>query len=155
MIDTPEARAEALDEERRILSRKAAGASRARRERSCVRPTNLAQEARRNDSGLNTREERRRQVTEEIRLGQVQERASDAASASHSGVRFVTEPPPLRPNEFFDRAWELQRLEKHLANPSVRLITIVGRDGIGKTAMVSRLLDDMRMEPSSFAALPP
>ncbi len=42
-------------------------------------------------------------------------------------------PPP--PNAFVGRRTELQQIERHLANPACRLLTIVGPGGIGKTRL--------------------
>jgi tetratricopeptide (TPR) repeat protein len=53
----------------------------------------------------------------------------------------------LRPldvtHTFKDRLREVQALYEHLSNSSVRLISVVGRAGIGKTALVSRALADL------------
>ena len=62
------------------------------------------------------------------------------------------------PHAFKDRASEMQALCNHLTNAGVRLITVVGRGGMGKTALVSRVLADLErgvlpVEPSSRGAL--
>ena len=44
---------------------------------------------------------------------------------------------------FKDRVREMQALCDHLTDASVRLITVVGRGGMGKTALVSRVLADL------------
>jgi hypothetical protein len=53
----------------------------------------------------------------------------------------------LRPldvtHTFRDRLREVQALCEHLADPSVRLVSIVGRGGMGKTALASRVLADL------------
>ena len=51
---------------------------------------------------------------------------------------------------FKDRLREMRALCDHLADASVRLISVVGRGGMGKTALVSRVLADLerRVEPS-------
>ena len=53
----------------------------------------------------------------------------------------------LRPldvtHTFKDRVHEVQELCEHLADSSVRLVSVVGRAGMGKTALVSRVLGDL------------
>lgn len=56
----------------------------------------------------------------------------------------------LRPldmtHTFKDRAREMQELCEHLADSSVRLVSVVGRAGMGKTALVSRVLGDLEQD---------
>jgi hypothetical protein len=66
-----------------------------------------------------------------------------APELSGSRIRIVSQPPPPFPNLFLDRIIETRRLEDRLRDPSIRLLTIVGRAGIGKTAMIFRLSDDL------------
>ena len=53
----------------------------------------------------------------------------------------------LRPldvtHAFKDRLREMQALCDHLADTRVRLVSIVGRGGMGKTALASRVLADL------------
>jgi tetratricopeptide (TPR) repeat protein len=55
-------------------------------------------------------------------------------------ARFVNPPPLTAPTYFQDRHVETELLAGFLAEPAVRLVTVVGRGGVGKTAMVCRLL---------------
>ncbi|MBC8449371.1 MAG: tetratricopeptide repeat protein [Chloroflexi bacterium] len=50
---------------------------------------------------------------------------------------------PLDVAHFKDRLREMWALCDHLADASVRLISVVGRGGMGKTALVSRVLADL------------
>ncbi len=50
---------------------------------------------------------------------------------------------PLDVTHFKDRLREIQALCNHLADASVRLVSVVGRGGMGKTALVSRVLADL------------
>ena len=50
---------------------------------------------------------------------------------------------PLDVTHFKDRLREMQTLCDHLADAGVRLISVVGRGGMGKTALVSRVLVDL------------
>ena len=54
--------------------------------------------------------------------------------------RFVNPPPALAPAWFQDRQVETGLLASYVTDPGIRLVTVTGRGGIGKTAMVCRLL---------------
>jgi tetratricopeptide (TPR) repeat protein len=54
--------------------------------------------------------------------------------------RFVNPPPATAPTWFQDRQVETGLLAKYVSNPGIRLVWVCGRGGIGKTAMVCRLL---------------
>jgi tetratricopeptide (TPR) repeat protein len=55
-------------------------------------------------------------------------------------AKFVNPPPLTAPTYFQDRRAETELLAGFLAEPDARLVTVVGRGGVGKTAMVCRLL---------------
>jgi tetratricopeptide (TPR) repeat protein len=50
---------------------------------------------------------------------------------------------PLDVTHFKDRLREIQGLCDHLADANVRLVSVVGRGGMGKTALVSKVLADL------------
>ena len=54
--------------------------------------------------------------------------------------KFVNPPPATAPAWFQDRQVETGLLAKYVTDPGIRLVTVTGRGGIGKTAMVCRLL---------------
>jgi tetratricopeptide (TPR) repeat protein len=54
--------------------------------------------------------------------------------------KFVNPAPAVAPTWFQDRQVETGLLAKHVTNPGIRLVTVTGRGGIGKTAMVCRFL---------------
>jgi hypothetical protein len=54
--------------------------------------------------------------------------------------RFVNPAPVAAPSWFQDRVVETRLLGRDVADPGVRMVTVAGRGGIGKTAMVCRLL---------------
>jgi len=56
------------------------------------------------------------------------------------GSRFVNPPPAVAPAWFQDRQVETGLLARYVTDPGIRLVTVTGRGGIGKTAMVCRLL---------------
>jgi tetratricopeptide (TPR) repeat protein len=145
-IDSPKARLESLEMQRDAFARKASNATEAVRERYRRKvdefDARIAQERWRAEDP----ERSDREVAEGIRLGQARESAGDATPVNRSGLRIVNEPPPLLPNQFLDRVLETGQLEDRLRDPAIRLVAIVGPDGIGKTAMVSRLLDDLRTD---------
>ncbi|MET0424298.1 MAG: tetratricopeptide repeat protein [Actinoplanes sp.] len=60
--------------------------------------------------------------------------------------RFVNPQPATVPSWFQGRGPEIDRLADWLADPGVRLVTVTGRGGIGKTAMVCRLLSNLEKE---------
>ncbi len=57
--------------------------------------------------------------------------------------KFVNPPPAVAPAWFQDRQVETGRLAGYVTDPGIRLVTVAGRGGIGKTAMVCRLLKDL------------
>ena len=54
--------------------------------------------------------------------------------------KFVNPPPAMAPTWFQDRQVETGLVARHVGDPGIRLVTVVGRGGVGKTAMVCRLL---------------
>ena len=55
-------------------------------------------------------------------------------------TKFINPPPATAPSWFQDRHVETEQVGNFLKDPSLRMMTVVGRGGIGKTAMVCRLL---------------
>jgi hypothetical protein len=66
-------------------------------------------------------------------------RAQLPADGGRRTSSFLSALPPV-PRSFQDRHSELARLEEYLRNDVVRLVTVTGPAGIGKTALVSRWL---------------
>ena len=54
--------------------------------------------------------------------------------------KFVNPPPTTAPTWFQDRQVETGLLARYLTDPGIAMVCVVGRGGIGKTAMVCRLL---------------
>jgi tetratricopeptide (TPR) repeat protein len=71
------------------------------------------------------------------------DRADKARRRMRERQRVVNLRPLDVTHTFRDRVREAQALCKHLADGSVRLISVVGRAGMGKTALVSRVLGDL------------
>jgi tetratricopeptide (TPR) repeat protein len=55
-------------------------------------------------------------------------------------LKFVNPPPAIAPAWFQDRQVETGLLAKYVTDPAIAMVTVAGRGGIGKTAMVCRLL---------------
>ena len=75
-----------------------------------------------------------------IQSGLERERQPEKPVAGKTSTRFINPPPGIAPNYFQDRLIETKQITDFLNNDSQRLMTIVGRAGVGKTAMVCRLL---------------
>jgi len=54
--------------------------------------------------------------------------------------KFVNPPPATAPAWFQGRQVETRRLARYVTDPGIRMVTVAGRGGIGKTAMACRLL---------------
>ena len=73
--------------------------------------------------------------------------------------KFVNPPPTTVPAWFQGREIETRLLARYVADPGIRMVTVAGRPGIGKTAMVCRLLKgleagripDVEDEPTTVA----
>ncbi len=59
--------------------------------------------------------------------------------------KFVNPPPAMAPTWFQDRQVETGLLAKYVTDPGIRMVTVAGRGGIGKTAMVCRLLKGLEV----------
>jgi tetratricopeptide (TPR) repeat protein len=57
--------------------------------------------------------------------------------------KFINPAPATAPSWFQDRQVEMGRLASYVTDPGIRMVTVVGRGGIGKTAMVCRLLKEL------------
>lgn len=75
-----------------------------------------------------------------ILTGLASERLPEKPILEKTTIRFINPIPTIPPNYFQDRSVETRLICAFLLNPSQRLLTVVGRGGIGKTAMVCRLL---------------
>jgi tetratricopeptide (TPR) repeat protein len=68
------------------------------------------------------------------------EREPQKSISGEARTKFINPPPLTAPNYFQDRFVETKLIADFLADDSRRLLTVVGRGGVGKTAMVCRLL---------------
>lgn len=81
-----------------------------------------------------------RRVEESIRLGLERERQPQHPPPKRAGGRFINAPPAVAPSYFQNRYVETGLVADFLADDARRLMTVVGRAGVGKTAMVCRIL---------------
>ncbi len=79
------------------------------------------------------------QTKKNIEAGLERERQPEKPLAVKATTKFINPPPGIAPTYFQDREFENKEIVKFLNDDSQRLMTIVGRAGIGKTAMVCRL----------------
>ncbi|MBK9927256.1 MAG: TIR domain-containing protein [Anaerolineales bacterium] len=81
-----------------------------------------------------------KRTEDNIQSGLERERQPEKPVTGKTSTRFINPPPGIAPNYFQDRLIETKQITDFLNNDSQRLMTIVGRAGVGKTAMVCRLL---------------
>lgn len=84
-----------------------------------------------------------RRVEESIARGLERERQPERPVTGAPRSKFINPPPGLAPSYFQDRQMETGTLGSFLKDEAVRLITVVGRGGTGKTAVVCRLLKSL------------
>lgn len=149
LLDAPKTRISSLEKQLDVFARSARNAQGRRRERyeqkAAELEARIAQERRRQDQPGTA-------GPQEMHPGQFGEQADGTAAVERpdSRIRILSEPPPLFPNLFLDRIVETRRLEDRLRDSSIRLLAIVGGAGIGKTAMIVRLVDDLRSIPGQL-----
>ena len=80
------------------------------------------------------------QTTARIDTGIERERQPAPPAAAAARAKFVNPPPMTAPPYFQDRYVETELIGAFLRDDGLRMMTVVGRSGIGKTAMVCRLL---------------
>ena len=81
-----------------------------------------------------------RRTEERIAAGLERERQPERPSAAPARAKFVNTPPVVAPGYFQDRHVESELVGDFLRADDARMMTVVGRGGVGKTAMVCRLL---------------
>lgn len=89
---------------------------------------------------INNPTEAAQRVSENIEQSIRNMMAPSAHGHDSGGVKIINAPPLTAPSWFQNRFVETRLVYDFLRDPSYRLMTIIGRGGIGKTAMVSRLL---------------
>ena len=79
-------------------------------------------------------------VEESIQRGIERERQPAKPTGGITSTKFINPPPGIVPSYFQDRHAETKLIGDFLRDESKSLLTLTGRGGIGKTAMVCRLL---------------
>ncbi|MEA2235661.1 MAG: hypothetical protein QOC81_385 [Thermoanaerobaculia bacterium] len=83
-------------------------------------------------------------VPRRIALGLDRERQPPPPTDKTSAVRFVNAPPAHAPRWFQDRFVETRLIGEFVRDNGARLLTISGRGGVGKTALVCRVLNALQ-----------
>lgn len=81
-----------------------------------------------------------RKVQQRIESGLERERKPDRRPTGEQRIRFINQPPGVAPDYFQDRHVETKILVNFLKDDSRRMMTVIARGGMGKTAVVCRLL---------------
>jgi tetratricopeptide (TPR) repeat protein len=81
-----------------------------------------------------------RLTEERIAVGLERQRQPDRRVAVRARARFVNKPPVAAPGYFQDRYVESELIAEFLRAVDERVLTVAGRGGVGKTAVVCRLL---------------
>ena len=81
-----------------------------------------------------------RRTEQRIAAGLEQERQPERPVVAPARAKFVNPPPMAAPGYFQDRHVESELIGEFLRADDERIMTVVGRGGVGKTAMVCRLL---------------
>jgi tetratricopeptide (TPR) repeat protein len=80
------------------------------------------------------------QTQKNIETGLEREREPVKPVAGKASTKFINPPPGIAPTYFQDRLLETEQVIHFLQNDAQRMMTVAGRGGVGKTAMVCRLL---------------
>jgi tetratricopeptide (TPR) repeat protein len=75
----------------------------------------------------------------------IQREQAPAEPQAVRASKFVNPPPTVAPSWFQGRQVETRRLAGYVTDPGIRMVTVAGRGGIGKTAMVCRLLKGLEV----------
>ena len=75
-----------------------------------------------------------------IERGLQEDRRPEEQVAAPSRAKFINPPPFVAPGYFQDRHVETGLVARFIGDEAIRLVTVVGRSGVGKTALVCRLL---------------
>jgi tetratricopeptide (TPR) repeat protein len=79
-------------------------------------------------------------VEKSVETGIQREREPEDPVGGVSRTKFINPPPAVAPRYFQDRRDETKLISDFLRDDALRLMTVVGRGGIGKTVVVCRLL---------------
>jgi tetratricopeptide (TPR) repeat protein len=99
-------------------------------------------------------ESAREQTQKNIEAGLKGERQPQVFATYNAITKIINPPPGVAPDYFQDRLIETEQVVLFLKNDVQRLMTVIGRGGIGKTAMTCRLLRHIEngTMPNDFGA---
>jgi len=123
------------DAERDLRGADAAQQARIRAEMDLLRQQIAAQQ-----QVVDHPEQAAQRVEESIARGLERERQPEKPAAGIARSKFINPPPGIPPAYFQDRTVELALLGTFLKDESCRMVTVMGRAGIGKTALACLLL---------------
>ncbi|WP_291131768.1 TIR domain-containing protein [Flavobacterium sp. UBA7682] len=93
---------------------------------------------------LNNKDETAKLTEERIMLSIERERRPERTNATSAPTyKVINNPPTIAPSYFQDRIIETDLAVNFLQSESIKIISIIGRGGVGKTAMVCRLLKSL------------
>jgi tetratricopeptide (TPR) repeat protein len=95
------------------------------------------------EDALQNPQEAKARVEESIQSGIQRERQPEESVTGTTRTKFINPPPIIAPSYFQDRHVETKLIGDFLKDDALRLMTVVGRAGIGKSAMVCRLLKSL------------
>lgn len=84
-----------------------------------------------------------KRVKESIARGLERERQPEKPIKGVTSTKFINPPPGVAPAYFQDRQIESKMIGDFLKNDALHLLTVTGRAGTGKTALVSRVLKSL------------
>ncbi len=126
-----------LEDAQRELSRSSDTKQRARIEADIAL---LEQQIAEQQYALDNPQAAEKRAEKNIVAGLERERQPERVTVSPARSKFINPPPGIAPSYFQGRHIETKVIGDFLKNEALRLLTVVGRGGIGKTALVCRVL---------------
>jgi len=139
-LDSPEGQLEELNHRLADAQRDIRRASEAEQPRIQAEIEELKKQIETQEKVVANPEAAAEQTQKNIETGLERERKPEKPTAAEITTKFINPPPGVAPNHYQDRYLEEVEVVRFLNDDSQRLMTIVGRGGVGKTAMVCRLL---------------
>ena len=94
------------------------------------------------------------QLYEQIKTDKIQAERSPPQTLTTLSGRLLQSNLPVQTTPFIGRAADLGVLQGYLADPGVRLVTIIGPGGIGKTRLALACADKQAAEPQAVTFFP-